>query len=112
MAKKEKTRKIGIEVKAPKEVCEDPNCPFHGKIKLRGRIFKGKVIKVDLNRTATAEWERLYHLHKYERFEKRRSKIRVHNPPCINASVGDKVTIAECRPISKTKSSVIIEKEK
>jgi small subunit ribosomal protein S17 len=46
---------------------------------------------------------------KYERFEKRQSKIHAHNPPCIDAKAGDNVKIAECRPLSKTKSYVIVE---
>ena len=40
---------------------------------------------------------------------KKRSKLHAHNPPCIDAKPGDIVTIAECRPISKTKSFVIVE---
>jgi small subunit ribosomal protein S17 len=46
---------------------------------------------------------------KYERFEKRQSKIHAHNPPCIEAKEGDRVRIAECRPLSKTKSYVVVE---
>lgn len=108
MAKKPKD--LGIGVKAPKEKCEDPNCPFHGKLNVRGRIFKGTIRKLDLNRTAVVEWERPYYIQKYERYEKRRSRVKAHNPACINAVIGDKVTIAECRPISKAKSFVIVEK--
>ena len=44
------------------------------------------------------------------RYEKRRSKILAHNPPCIDAKKGDKVKIAECRPISKNVSFVVVEK--
>lgn len=112
MAKKEKIRKLGIEVNIPDTKCDDPNCPFHGNVGVRGRIFTGTVIALDLNRTATVEWPRQFYLHKYERYEKRRSRVRAHNPECINAAVGDKVTIAECRPLSKTKSFVIVEKAK
>jgi small subunit ribosomal protein S17 len=46
---------------------------------------------------------------KYERFEKRQSKIHAHNPPCLEAKAGDRVKIAECRPLSKTKSYVVVE---
>ena len=60
--------------------------------------------------SATIEWPRLSYLHKYERYEKKRSKVRSHNPPCINAKIGDEVKIIECRPISKTKKFVIVEK--
>jgi len=33
------TRNIGLDVTPPKEKCEDINCPFHGKLSIRGRIF-------------------------------------------------------------------------
>ena len=46
---------------------------------------------------------------KFERYEKRRTRIKVHNPECINAKEGDIVKISECRPLSKTKNFVIIE---
>jgi small subunit ribosomal protein S17 len=46
---------------------------------------------------------------KFERYEKRQSKIHAHNPPCIEAKAGDRVKIAECRPLSKTKSYVVVE---
>jgi small subunit ribosomal protein S17 len=46
---------------------------------------------------------------KFERYEKRQSKIHAHNPSCLEAKMGDRVKIAECRPISKTKSYVVVE---
>jgi len=49
---------------------------------------------------------------KFERFEKRQAKIHAHNPPCINAKEGDRVKIAECRPLSKTKAYVVVEVQK
>jgi len=44
------------------------------------------------------------------RYERRRGHIPSHNPPCIDAKEGDRVRIAECRPISKTVSFVVVEK--
>ena len=38
------------------------------------------------------------------------SRITAHNPPCLDAQRGDKVKIAECRPLSKTKNFVVVEK--
>lgn len=105
-----KQKEIGINVKAPSKSCEDKHCPFHGNIKVRGRTFSGIVVSKDVNKTAKIEFPRLFYLNKYERFEKRRSRIKVHNPPCIDAQIGDKVKVIECRPISKTKNFVIVEK--
>lgn len=105
-----KTKNIGIDVKPPKQKCEDKKCPFHGSLKVHGRQFTGIIIKADAHRSATIEFERSYFVPKYERNEKRRTRIRAHNPSCVDAKKGDKVIIAECKPISKTKGFVIIEK--
>ena len=110
--KKQVARNIGIDVKQPAVSCSDINCPFHGSIRLRGKIFKGRIIKADFNRTATIEFPFNYYIPKYERYEKRRTRIRVHNPACINAKLGDNVTAMECKPLSKSKSFVIIEVNK
>ena len=44
---------------------------------------------------------------KYDRYKRTTSRIPAHNPPCINARVGDKVRIMECRKLSKTVSFVV-----
>ncbi len=111
MAKtKEKTKNIGIEVVPPSETCDDKNCPFHGSISLRGKTFVGTVIKSKMRKTAVVSWNSTRFVPKYERYEKTRTRIKVHNSPCINAREGDTVKIIETRPISKTKTFVIIEK--
>ena len=89
--------------------CDDKNCPFHGSSKIRGRSFIGTLISTKMQKTAIVEWGRRYYLRKYERYEKRRSKVKVHNPDCINAKEGDLVKIVECKPLSKTKNFVIVE---
>ena len=105
-----KTKTIGIKVKSPQESCADKKCPFHGNLKVRGQSFVGTVIAADVHRSATVEWNRRLFIPKYERYEKRRSKVRVHNPSCIAAKEGELVKIHECRPLSKTKHFVIVEK--
>ncbi|WP_456368949.1 30S ribosomal protein S17 [Geoglobus sp.] len=102
-------RDIGINVKAPEKECSDKNCPFHGNLSVRGQIFRGRVVKT-YEKSAVIERELIRYVPKYERYLKKRSKMHAHNPPCIDAKPGDIVTIAECRPISKTKSFVIVEK--
>jgi len=62
--------------------------------------------------TVVVEKEYLHYIRKYNRYEKRSSRIHAHNPPCLQAKTGDLVTIAECRPLSKTKSFVVVEVEK
>ena len=105
-------KNIGIGVESPKEKCEDRHCPFHGEIKVRGRIFKGNVIRKSPHKTIVVEWPRSYYIQKYERYEKRRSRVKAHNPKCLDVEVGDKVVIAETRPISKTKNFVVVKIEK
>ena len=109
MAKNE-IRDIGLALQVPKQKCNDINCPFHGKISVRGRQFTGTIVSAKMRKTAVVEFERLHHVSKYERYEKRRTKLKVHNPECLDAKDGDIVKIMECRPLSKTKTFVIIEK--
>ncbi len=100
---------MGITVKSPDKECEDPKCPFHGSLSIRGRNLTGHVVAKDIHRSATVEITSKKFVSKYERFTTRRTKIRVHNPPCINAQVGEQVMIFETRPISKTKHFVIVQ---
>lgn len=90
--------------------CDDVKCALHGKIEARGRTFTGVVISDKMQKTVTVEWPRLFYIPKFERYEKRRSRVKAHNPACIAAKSGDTVKIAECRPIAKTVAFVIIEK--
>ncbi len=92
------------------ENCIDQHCPKHGTVKARGRLFTATVQSARAQKTAIVEWERRYHVPKFERYERRMTKLNVHNPDCIDAKDGDVVRISECRPISKTKHFVIIEK--
>jgi len=102
-------RDIGLDVKAPEKACNDPNCPFHGSLPVRGQVFDCKVVSDKMESTVVVLREFEKRDTKFERFEKRRSKIHAHNPPCIDAKAGDSVKIAECRPLSKTKAYVVVE---
>jgi small subunit ribosomal protein S17 len=101
---------IGIEVKPPKKTCDDILCPFHGSTKLRGRIVKGLIASSIPNGNAVIERHYFQYVPKYMRYEKRKSKLHAHLPPCIEVKNGDIVTLAECRPLNKSASFVIIEK--
>ncbi len=101
----------GIDTLTPRERCSDKNCPHHGILPVRGRVLNGVVASDKMDRTVIVR--RDYHVFtpKYKRYERRHSHIAAHNPPCINSRQGDKVRIAECRPLSKSVSFVVIEKE-
>ena len=104
------SRDIGVDVNPPEGTCEDPNCPFHGELSVRGQMFTGIVVSSKMEKTAVVQKSRFFFVPKYERYEKRTRNIQVHNPSCIRAEEGDEVRIMECRPLSKTKNFVIIEK--
>lgn len=103
-------KNAGFGIKPPSASCTDSKCPFHGDLKVRGRVFEGVVIRSRAQKTAIVSWGRKHLIPKYERYEKRRTKLHVHNPPCINSKEGDIVQIMECRPLSKTKKFVIVQK--
>lgn len=107
---KNKTRDIGYDVKPPEKTCEDSDCPFHGTLPVRGKILEGIVKSTKMSKTIILERNYLHFIPKYERYERRRKRISVHKPDCFILEKGDKVKIAECRPLSKTKHFVVIEK--
>jgi len=93
------------------KVCNDRLCPFHGdkKLKLRGRIFEGEVIRKFHGRV-TIQFERVLYNRKFERYEKRKTKLHARLPDCMEneAQIGDLIQIGETRPISKTIHFVVI----
>ncbi|MBI5390765.1 30S ribosomal protein S17 [Candidatus Woesearchaeota archaeon] len=103
-------KNIGIAVsKKPDSACVDKNCPYHGTIRVRGMQFTGTVLSASAQKTVTVSWERKYFVKKYDRYQRRYTKVLAHNPKCINAQLGDIVRIAETRPLSKGKHFVVIE---
>jgi len=99
---------IGLNVEEPATTCEDKNCPFHGHLSVRGRVFDAEVVSDKMRKSVVVKREYMAFVDKYERYEKRTSRFTAHNPPCIGAKTGDKVKVAECRPLSKTKSFVVV----
>ncbi len=93
------------------KTCNDKHCPVHAGFKIHGRVLTGKVIKIGSAKTAQIEIPRLAYLKKYERYEKKRTRLHIHVPPCIELKLGDLVKVKESRPISKTKNFVVIKNE-
>jgi small subunit ribosomal protein S17 len=102
-------RNIGIVVKAPTKECQDHRCPFHGVLSVRGRLFTGNVVSRKARNMIVVQHEYPHLIPKYKRYERSRSKIHAYLPPCMEIREGDTVRVAECRPISKTVSFVVIE---
>ena len=93
--------------------CADKLCPFHGSspVKLRGRTFEGEVIKKFPGRIKI-EFERVLYDRKYERFDKRRTRIHARLPDCLREQIqlGDWIEIKECRPLSKIIHCIVTKK--
>lgn len=101
---------MSLTFRKPKKTCDDVNCPFHGELPIRGRVLEGVVVTAKMDKTVVVERDYLLYVRKFMRYERRRSRIPSHSPPCIDAKEGDRVVIAESRPISKTVSFVVVEK--
>ncbi len=101
---------VAASLKRPRKSCADPNCPFHGKLSVRGRVLEGSVISAKMDKTAIVRRDYLHYIPKFKRYERRHSHVPAHNPPCLDAKAGDRVKIGECRALSKTVSFVIIER--
>jgi small subunit ribosomal protein S11e len=100
-------KNVGLGIKTPKTAIEgdyiDKKCPFTGNVSIRGRILRGVVASVKMERTLIVRRDYLHYVPKYDRYEKRHKNIPVHLSPAFEAvKVGDIVTIGECRPLSKT----------
>ena len=55
-----------------------------------------------MQRTIIIRRDYLHYIPKYNRYEKRHATMAVHCSPCFRVKEGDRVTIGECRPLSKT----------
>jgi len=99
---------LGLNVTPPEAACDDEDCPFHGTLSVRGQTLEGTVASTDMEKTVVVEREYDVFVPKYDRYMKRRSRVSAHQPPCVDVDVGDTVTIAETRPLSKTKSHVVV----
>jgi small subunit ribosomal protein S17 len=105
MNKKEKVEEVS------KGSCNDAKCPFHGNLKVRGRRFRGKVIK-KFPKRIVVEFERIVRVGKYERYKKERTRIHARLPECKDVNVGDYVEVGEVRPLSKLIHFVFLRKVK
>jgi small subunit ribosomal protein S17 len=77
------------------------------RISTRGNEFEGVVTSAKAAKTVTVSWERRRYVKKYERYEKRRSKVAAHVPDEMTVKEGDVVQIKETRPLSKTKHFIV-----
>ena len=105
------TRNIGLPVKESKNkiVENEKNNPFNGSLSIRGKLFEGTVIDANAKGTVVIQKESPIYFKKFKRFGRSKNKIHAHVPSNINVQEGDHVIAAECRPISKSVSFVVVE---
>ena len=105
------TRNIGLPVKEPKKKISDneKNNPFNNSLSIRGKIFEGIVINAKTKNTVVIQKESPIYFKKFKRYGRSKNKIHAHVPSNINVEEGNFVVAAECRPLSKSVSFVVIE---
>ena len=74
------------------------------------RILTGVVTSNKADKTITVKIERKVKHPLYGKVVKRASKVHAHDEN-NSASIGDIVSVKECRPISKTKSWILVSDE-
>ncbi|KAL4588575.1 hypothetical protein LXL04_001467 [Taraxacum kok-saghyz] len=99
-------KSVGLGFKTPREAIEgtyiDKKCPFTGDVSIRGRILSGTCNSAKMVRTIIVRRDYFHFVKKYQRYEKRHSNTPAHVSPCFRVKEGDRVTIGQCRPLSKT----------
>ena len=78
-----------------------------GAISVRGHIRQGIVVSDRSKRTVVVESDTLDYFPKYKRYARSKSRLHVHHPDLMGAKLGDLVSVAECRKISKTKAWIV-----
>lgn len=108
---KKKTTKVEKTLELDGTLCKDLNCPTHGSLKIRGRTFEGKVIRKYPKRVVI-EFERMVYIRKYERYARFKTRIHARLPICMEKeiSLGNLISVGECRPLSKIIHFVVLGK--
>ncbi|MEP1742981.1 MAG: 30S ribosomal protein S17 [Kangiellaceae bacterium] len=76
--------------------------------KVTKRTLTGKVVSDKMDKTITVKIERQVKHPLYGKFIKRSTKVHAHDES-NECKMGDTVTVAESRPLSKSKSWMLVE---
>ncbi|EAT11907.1 30S ribosomal protein S17 [Bermanella marisrubri] len=71
------------------------------------RTLQGKVVSDKMDKTITVMIERRVKHPIYGKFVKRSTKLHAHDES-NECQIGDTVTVRECRPLSKSKSWMLV----
>ena len=103
--------RIGLDVADPPRPAdpEEGNNPFNGSLRIRGRLFEGTVVSARARGTVVIEKESPVYFTKFKRYARSRSRIHAHVPSNLDVAEGSRVLAAECRPLAKSVSYVVVE---
>jgi len=104
-------KNIGLPIPEPKKKADEneKNNPFNGTLAIRGKLFEGIVVSAKAKNTIVIEKESPIYYTKFKRYARGTSSIHAHVPSNIEVKEGDRVLAAECRPIAKSVSFVVVE---
>ena len=107
-------RNIGLPVTEPKNkpLKTDTKNPFNGTLSIRGKVFEGIVVSQKAKNTVTIEKDLPTYLTKFNRYARSKSRIHAHVPSNLEVKEGDRVLAAECKPLAKSVSFVVVEVKK
>ena len=104
-------RNIGLKVKSPKNEPDknDKKNPFNGTLSIRGKLFEGKIVKTKAKDTVVIQKESPVYFSKFKRYGRSKNSIHAHVQSNLEVKDGDMVIAAECRPLAKSVSFVVVE---
>ena len=74
-----------------------------------GRLLVGRVVSARMDKTVTVKVTRMVKHPRYRKYVSRRKNYKAHDPQ-NECSENDLVVIRECRPLSKTKRWMVVER--
>ena len=103
--------RIGLDVADPPRAADssEKNNPFNGSLRIRGKLFEGTVVSAKARGTVVIEKESPVYFTKFKRYARSRSSIHAHVPSNLDVAEGNRVLAAECRPLAKSVSYVVVE---
>ena len=73
-----------------------------------GCFFCGTVVRLSSLKTVTIKFERPTYHKKFKKIITKHTILHTHNDN-FNCSIGDKVLVKECSPVSKTKNFILVD---
>lgn len=78
-------------------------------LSVRGKLFEGKVVSTKNKNTVVIQRENPLYYSKTKRYARSKSTIHAYKPAKLEIKEGTVVVAAECRPIAKSVSFVVVE---